>query len=190
MRDAFEDMGCASRMGRNPNLSLLQQRTQKSNPNLPFPSITSLSPPRGHGAAAPPHASRPARRHGRSRPALAVRGRALSPRRAPPPRPVLSRACRAIADPAAAAPHTCACSGWPCAECARPSGSTPGGSIAAALPSARVGRPASWAGADRQAGADADRRTGATSTGCGLPAPYPSSGCFKPRPWRSSSPRQ
>ena len=51
----------------------------------------------GHGAAAPPHASRPARRHGRSRPALAVRGRALSPRLASPPRPVLSRACRAIA---------------------------------------------------------------------------------------------
>jgi len=30
-------------MGRNPNLSLLQQRTQKSNTNLPFPSIASLS---------------------------------------------------------------------------------------------------------------------------------------------------
>ena len=65
MRDAFEGMGCASRMGRNPNLSLLQQRTQKSNPNLPFPSIASLSLHRAAmeaGAAAPPHASRPARR--------------------------------------------------------------------------------------------------------------------------------
>ena len=66
---------------------------------------------RGHGAAAPLHASRPARRHGRSRPALAVRGRALSPRLAPPPRPVLSCACHAIADPTAPAPHTRARSG-------------------------------------------------------------------------------
>ena len=110
MRDAFEDMGCASRMGRNPNLSLLQQRTQKSNPNLPFPSIASLSlhrtameqqlprmPPGQPAATAGPARHLPSvaapsrpdarRRPGRSCPALAVPSPTLRQ-----PRPIPARA--------------------------------------------------------------------------------------------------
>ncbi|KAG2576630.1 hypothetical protein PVAP13_6NG035883 [Panicum virgatum] len=78
--------------------AVVQQRTQKSSRNLS--PLEQRTPWRSNSTGGLPASCH----HGQSRPALAIRGHALSTRLAPSAWPVLCRARRTIADPAAATP--------------------------------------------------------------------------------------